>query len=526
MTDAEMANDTVTTPPKTELPKATEAKVEDTKMSVEETKPEVGEKRKAEDDAAAPEAKKVATEAAKIVEVDAAVPETEKPVTEAPQSVEPEAEKPAAEAAKSVEEVAAVPTPAAEAAKSAIDIGVLRRQVEYYFSDMNLQGDAFFHKKISESKDNWLEAQFILSCKKIQALGATMEDIKLALAESPLEVREEEPLAVRRKEPLPELKPRDNRSGNYQKTAKNPHEGGCIFKVSGIPEGKRWGDVKDLLKVKLPKDGKVLFATSVKAGETSTTMFINPFEGDIEFLKTVELEFEGLAKLTVEILDGQALVQAVKDMPSHVQKKRMLTAKDRQKAKQKPIYIGEQKFSTVNALRGKMKEILASRKDGAELKPDAPDFMLVKAVISHHPRAEQKLKGMTGLKVDRHTQSDTRCFFVLFADQPADDISMVKCLAAIDQNPPPVPEGVVVEETIVKGHGKGKGEGKGKGKGEKGSGKGKGKGKGKGSGKGGKADEKKADEKKAEEVKPVVEKKAEEAKPVVEAKPAADAKTE
>merc|ERR1719277_2407068 len=87
---------------------------------------------------------------------------------------------------------------------------VLRRQVEYYFSDENLRQDKFFHEKIAADPEGWLDMSLILSCKKIIAMRATKKDLINALVTSALEVRDSEAgCAIRRKgnAPLPKLEP-------------------------------------------------------------------------------------------------------------------------------------------------------------------------------------------------------------------------------------------------------------------------------------------------------------------------------
>mmetsp|Transcript_98095 Transcript_98095/g.316333 ORF Transcript_98095/g.316333 Transcript_98095/m.316333 type:complete len:277 (+) Transcript_98095:122-952(+) len=69
-------------------------------------------------------------------------------------------------------------------------LGDLRRQIEYYFSDANLSQDDFFHGKISEDPDGWLDASWLLGCPRVEAMGVTDEaEIEAALAGSHLETR-------------------------------------------------------------------------------------------------------------------------------------------------------------------------------------------------------------------------------------------------------------------------------------------------------------------------------------------------
>lgn len=82
----------------------------------------------------------------------------------------------------------------------------VRRQIEYYLSDQNLCRDKFFHARISESPDGWLDLQLILNCKRIRSMGVKREDIIGALAESEVEVHELGNAIRRpRNAPLPQL---------------------------------------------------------------------------------------------------------------------------------------------------------------------------------------------------------------------------------------------------------------------------------------------------------------------------------
>merc|ERR1719145_157570 len=123
-------------------------------------------------------------------------------------------------------------------------------------------------------------------------------------------------------------------------------------------------------------------------------------------------------------------------MPKPIQQKRDKEAKKRQKERNKPILVGTQKFLSVGALRGRVKEILNSRSDGEALKPDGSDFKLIRALLEHHPKGAQKSQGMVGIKVAPSTQGDNRCFFLVRADGSAEDFSAKKCLDAIELNPP------------------------------------------------------------------------------------------
>jgi len=80
-------------------------------------------------------------------------------------------------------------------------------QLEYYLGDENLQRDAFFNGKLSSSAGGWLDIDLVMSCKRVQALGASRDDVVQALRDSTLAEVRADALAIRRRDnrPLPPL---------------------------------------------------------------------------------------------------------------------------------------------------------------------------------------------------------------------------------------------------------------------------------------------------------------------------------
>ena len=68
--------------------------------------------------------------------------------------------------------------------KVEVDTKELCKQIHYYFSDENLAGDKFFHTKISEHAEGYLDVACLLQCKKVMSLKATADDILEAIKES------------------------------------------------------------------------------------------------------------------------------------------------------------------------------------------------------------------------------------------------------------------------------------------------------------------------------------------------------
>jgi hypothetical protein len=83
----------------------------------------------------------------------------------------------------------------------------LKKQVEYYLSDKNLTNDRFFHEKISEAKDGWIDLSNIIACNKIKQFK--LKNAALEIAEAVKDSTEVEVAGakIRRKggKALPEL---------------------------------------------------------------------------------------------------------------------------------------------------------------------------------------------------------------------------------------------------------------------------------------------------------------------------------
>jgi hypothetical protein len=83
---------------------------------------------------------------------------------------------------------------------SSDELGALKRQIEFYLSDLNLTNDRFFRREIQANKDGWVDITHFLQCNKVKAPKVDVKEICLACASSEmLEVSENE-LQIRRKE--------------------------------------------------------------------------------------------------------------------------------------------------------------------------------------------------------------------------------------------------------------------------------------------------------------------------------------
>ena len=85
----------------------------------------------------------------------------------------------------------------------ATDQATIRKQVEYYMSDVNLTRDKFFRNQIMTNKEGWVNIGHFLNCNKVKALKVGAEEIAEACVDSTdLDVSEDK-LTIRRKENLP-----------------------------------------------------------------------------------------------------------------------------------------------------------------------------------------------------------------------------------------------------------------------------------------------------------------------------------
>jgi hypothetical protein len=314
------------------------------------------------------------------------------------------------------------------------DAALVRKQVEYYLSDENLKFDAFFHEKISADPGGWLELNFVLSCNKMKAMRATKEDVIGALKESKIEVKEDS-LSIRRPGnlALPQLEKRPEKP--QKKSAAHAHDGGVIAVIKAIPEEQSWMQIKSTLRGKLPDKVQLWFVSEVSDKNTCIVASA-PFENDVQFFTDLEIEVGG-AKLKTEVAQGDSLQQCLKVLPKHIKDKREKESRKKQKERNRPIIVGQQRFVNVSALRSRVKEILNSRSDGEALKNEGSDFKLIKALLDFHPKGAEKSKGMVGIKVGKSVDhGDSRCFHMVKEDGKVEDFSAQKCLSAIEANPP------------------------------------------------------------------------------------------
>eukprot|EP01053_Blabericola_migrator_P005020 Blabericola_migrator_1__5019@NODE_2602_length_2552_cov_213_241449_g1632_i0_p1_GENE_NODE_2602_length_2552_cov_213_241449_g1632_i0NODE_2602_length_2552_cov_213_241449_g1632_i0_p1_ORF_typecomplete_len417_score107_68La/PF05383_17/3e15La/PF05383_17/1_3e03DUF3223/PF11523_8/1_8e14RRM_3/PF08777_11/0_099DUF3287/PF11690_8/8_7e03DUF3287/PF11690_8/0_15_NODE_2602_length_2552_cov_213_241449_g1632_i011662416 len=354
-----------------------------------------------------------------------------------------------------------------------VDLSKVRRQVEYYLSDDNLKFDKFFHEIISaDTEGRWLPFEKILSCRRIQQLGATTEDIVKALADSEtVEASEIEPgrFAVRRRssEPLPALEerpprrerqPRPDRKGDNRhiKMAFDVHISGCLIKLSNVPAEASWETLKLRLAEKLPRsdiektsdDGSHKFLdraiqyVSPPDSQARCYAIIGKFDNDQQFFKDLApLDING-AEVPVELLsDMNEVNDFMKQVPSTIRKRREREiAKKKQEMSKRPITLGDIEWQDIEHLRESLKGVLKTTAPGSVV--NAKTKTVLQALLKYHPNGGSKLRDLSDFKVDvmakekGNTKDITKCFWVVRSDGTAEDFSLQKCLTFLSANPP------------------------------------------------------------------------------------------
>jgi len=145
----------------------------------------------------------------------------------------------------------------------------IKKQVEYYLSDLNLQKDKFFNAKIKEAEDGWVPIALFLNCNKIKALKVKADKIVEALKDSKDVEAHADGMQIRRKDnkAVPELsggnKKRDEKAESKaadkveNKEEEEVHDGFLIEEDFNSPHIVRFTPVKVEEGVKIDWKGLV-----------------------------------------------------------------------------------------------------------------------------------------------------------------------------------------------------------------------------------------------------------------------------
>ena len=91
-------------------------------------------------------------------------------------------------------------------------LNLIQEQLEFYFSDINLNHDRFLRKQIEESNDGYVAFSTMLKCNKLKQLTSDNALLGKAVGNSPVLELNEDHMKVRRKTELLELQNTDSRT--------------------------------------------------------------------------------------------------------------------------------------------------------------------------------------------------------------------------------------------------------------------------------------------------------------------------
>ena len=126
----------------------------------------------------------------------------------------------------------------------------IKEQVEYYLSDENLKNDQFFHNKISEDVNGYLDLDFLLKCNKIKVAGWTKDELVEGIKLSEQIELDKDNKRVRRKDnkPLPELVLLPKKRQKPEKEEEKEREPVILMFESEKESHSHWRDICQAFK--------------------------------------------------------------------------------------------------------------------------------------------------------------------------------------------------------------------------------------------------------------------------------------
>ena len=306
---------------------------------------------------------------------------------------------------------------------------VIRRQVEYYFSDTNLKKDKFFHDLISKNEGGYLAIEVLLKCNKLKAMTQNQEEVANAVALSGEVELNTERTAVRRvgNRALPTLDSAKKTTGAAPtaKVVVSP----LILKVTLPEESKHtWKEIRDTFRSKFSEQE----LWYVRLHETEGHVGI-PSNIPAEVLETLLTEGLDLAgqTATFQRIEGDELLQFWKDHGSHYDmcNQQAKGRKDKKPSKSQ-LKFGGKIFPSSAKVKTYIKSLLSATKEGATVDPQYHNFLL--DVLRLHPEFEGKSRDLKHFAVGRHPEHpESKCFFIVRADGSQEDFSISKCVSGI-----------------------------------------------------------------------------------------------
>jgi La-related protein 7 len=167
-------------------------------------------------------------------------------------------------------------------------LDMIRRQIEYYFSDENLPNDKFLLKQLQSDKshEGWVSLQLVANFNKMKRLTSNSLDIREAIAHSELVVLSPNGLRIKRKIPFMSGSNSDKRTIYVSKLPKNCDkesitlvfsEFGTVVRVD-LPVDKNTGEHKGIAFVEYATEEQAQRALKDFSANPKNKMIIKPFK--------------------------------------------------------------------------------------------------------------------------------------------------------------------------------------------------------------------------------------------------------
>jgi len=228
-----------------------------------------------------------------------------------------------------------------------------------------------------------------------------------------------------------------------------------VYKITGLPEGLKWGEIKDSMKEETKAEGPIFIVHQDGATEAHVSAFnrdgnAEKFEDAADKKKLIKDTEYTLTKVTDEAeIKAYWMDQFTANPPKDIEKELNKLKSAAHKAKRDgargdpkkrrapsgPVSIGGTTYASKDEVMAKASEI-AKKNPGSEMETLAgADAEFAMALLDFHPKAGEKKKALKELAVGTNPEfPTTRCFFAVQEDGSKIDFSYIKCIGAIPED--------------------------------------------------------------------------------------------
>ena len=332
----------------------------------------------------------------------------------------------------------------------------IKEQIEYYLGDENLKQDQFFHNKISEDANGYLDLDFLLKCNKIKKAGWTKDELVKGIKLSDVIELNSKEDKVRRKDnkPLPELVLLSKKRQKPEKEEEKKEREPVVLMFESEKEcHSHWKDICQAFQNENPDLNVIYKRFKDKLGHI---VVIPESDDDIKFKDTFkydDIEFK------VKKCENDDLINFYKDHGKHyedcvaMRKKKNKKGQNESKGKnknkkdkkgkekkeeekknvgesntlKKEVTLGDEKFTDASLIKNKTRKIITETKDGDKLKEKDQKFIL--DLLKYHHNSEEKCKDLDYITVGKpENYESSRCFIIVNKKNEKHDFSAQKCI--------------------------------------------------------------------------------------------------